>query len=101
MLCLWLQEHAAISAALGLKPAGGAGVGGLGRTFTPEVNILQELQLVEERIAGHYFGMVLCIHETPIPSSGSLAVYLLILQHSYACMDPGRVHQLSSLRCVS
>ena len=45
-----LQEHAVISAALGLKP--GEGVGGLGRTFTPEVSILQELQLVEERIAG-------------------------------------------------
>lgn len=41
-----MQEHAVISAALGLKP------GGLGRTFTPETNILQELQLVEERIAG-------------------------------------------------
>lgn len=53
------QEHAAISAALGLKP-GEAGVGphlmgGLGRTFTPEPMILQELQLVEERIAGAAF----------------------------------------------
>ena len=43
------QEHAAIHAALGLKPGEG---GGLGRTFTPEPTILQELQLVEERIAG-------------------------------------------------
>ena len=42
------QEHATIYAALGLKP----GEGGLGRTFTPEPTILQELQLVEERIAG-------------------------------------------------
>lgn len=50
MTYVWLQEHAVISAALGLKP--GEGVGGLGRTFTPEVNIIQELQLVEERIAG-------------------------------------------------
>lgn len=46
---VWLQEHAVITAALGLKPGEG---GGLGRTFTPEANILQELQLVEERIAG-------------------------------------------------
>ncbi|DBB11592.1 TPA: hypothetical protein ACH3X3_006983 [Trebouxia sp. C0006] len=43
------REHAAIHAALGLKPGEG---GGLGRTFTPEPTILQELQLVEERIAG-------------------------------------------------
>lgn len=43
------QEHAAIHAALGLKPGEG---GELGRTFTPEPTILQELQLVEERIAG-------------------------------------------------
>ena len=46
------QEHAAIHAALGLKPGEG---GGLGRTFTPEPTILQELQLVEERIAGPLF----------------------------------------------
>lgn len=39
----------------------GCGWGGLGRTFTPKVNILQELQFVEEHIAGH-FGMLLCIH---------------------------------------
>ncbi|KAL0042870.1 hypothetical protein WJX79_002046 [Trebouxia sp. C0005] len=43
------REHAAIHAALGLKPGEG---GELGRTFTPEPTILQELQLVEERIAG-------------------------------------------------
>ena len=47
-----LQEHAAITAALGLKPGEGGGVGALGRTFTPEPTILQELQMVEERIAG-------------------------------------------------
>lgn len=52
--CVGLQEHAVISAALGLKP----GAGGLGRTFTPETNILQELQLVEERIAGRFWAWV-------------------------------------------
>ena len=46
------QEQAAIHAARGLKPGEG---GGLGRTFTPEPTILQELQLVEERIAGLLF----------------------------------------------
>ena len=35
---------------------------GLGRTFTPEVSILQELQLVEERIAGLF-----CTFPTPPP----------------------------------
>lgn len=50
--CVVSQEHAAIHAALGLKPGEG---GGLGRTFTPEPTILQELQLVEERIAGPLF----------------------------------------------
>ncbi len=61
LLLLWvevwplLQEHAAIHAALGLKP----GEGGLGRTFTPEPTILQELQLVEERIAGLFLFLLL------------------------------------------
>lgn len=43
-----MQEHAAITAALGLK----AGEGGKLPDLAPEPNILQELQMVEDRIAG-------------------------------------------------
>ena len=43
-----MQEHAAITAALGLKAGEGAKLPDL----APEPNILQELQMVEDRIAG-------------------------------------------------
>ncbi len=64
------QEHAAIHAALGLKPGEG---GGLGRTFTPEPTILQELQLVEQRIAGPLFTHTLS------PCSSSCRLVLIVL----------------------
>ena len=50
-----MQEHAAISAALGLKTNEGAKVPDL----TPEPTILQELQMVEDRIAGMSFMVML------------------------------------------
>ena len=65
------QEHAAIHAALGLKPGEG---GGLGRTFTPEPTILQELQLVEERIAGPLLG-----HTFSPCSSSCCCLHMIVL----------------------
>ena len=54
-----VQEHAAISAALGLK----TGDGGKMPDLMPEATILHELQMVEDRIAGMRFMAlhVLCL----------------------------------------
>lgn len=54
-----MQEHVAISAALGLKTA----EGGKMPDLTPEATILHELQMVEDRISGMRFMIVhvLCL----------------------------------------
>lgn len=54
-----LQEHAAIHAALGLQAGDGGVSSAMLRDLSPEPNILEELQLVENRIAGTSFSPLL------------------------------------------